>query len=219
MATIPPVPPVKLQPQPLAPQPVGPRSYLEYYTNTANDPWAGNYVGLMGQYAAVPANTPEALLTRMLLYAPSTPQAFIMVEAQQDPALLGWMMLMHCASRFPVSVPPTPWDKTVMAFEGDVLGGQICMVVEWPATGFWQASNGATLQVLKLANLDTLFDANRLVKTVGPFTANEIGTELTQMQNFMCVPPRYVLIMLGQTLPRGKLIPDWVVQFGWMDSR
>ena len=121
---------------------------------------------------------PEGLLTRMLSYLPSTPQVFIMLEAQQDPVLLGWVTLMHCPTKFPVSMPPTPCDEMVIAFEGDVLGGQACMVVEWPATGFWQASNGAVIQVLTLTNLDALFDADPLLKTVGPFAANEVGTKL-----------------------------------------
>ena len=73
MAAVPPVPPVLPQPQPPAPQQlVGPWSYLEYYTDAANDPWARNYSGLMGQYSAIPANTLEVLLTRMLSYAPSS---------------------------------------------------------------------------------------------------------------------------------------------------
>jgi hypothetical protein len=64
MGAVPPVPaPVPPQPQPLAPHPVGPRSYCEYNTDAANDPWAGDYAELMAQYTAVTANTPEALLT------------------------------------------------------------------------------------------------------------------------------------------------------------
>ena len=35
---------------------------------------------------------------------------------------------------------------------------------------------------------------------VGPFTANENGMELIRMQNLMCVPPRYVPILLGRLL-------------------
>ena len=45
-----------------------------------------------------------------------------------------------------------------------------------------------------------LFDADPLLEMVGPFTANEVGTKLIQMQNLMCVPPPYVPIMLEQTL-------------------
>ena len=87
-------------------------------------------------------------------------------------------MLMHHPTKFPVSVPPTPWDETVMASKGDVLGGQTCMVVEWPAMAFRQVANGAAIQVPTLANLDALFDANPLLEMVGPFMANEVGTKL-----------------------------------------
>lgn len=59
--------------------------YLEYY----NDAWNGAYTGLMGQYEAIAVNTPKALLTWMLAYGPSTPQAFIMLAAGPDPVLLG----------------------------------------------------------------------------------------------------------------------------------
>jgi hypothetical protein len=90
----------------------------------ANNQWAGDYAKLIAQNASVLANTPEALLTWMLLYAPSTPQAFIMLEAQPDPALLGWITLMHPRpTRFPVLVPATQSDETVIAFKGDVLAG------------------------------------------------------------------------------------------------
>jgi hypothetical protein len=71
----------------------------------------------------------------MLLYAPSTPRAFIMLEAQPDPALLGQITLMHWLARFPVLVPATQWDEMVMAFKGNVLGSQTCTVVKWLATG------------------------------------------------------------------------------------
>ena len=67
---------------------VGPRSYREFYTDTANDPWAGNYATLMAQYAMGLTNMLKGLLTRMLAYSPSTPQAFIMLEAWQDTALV-----------------------------------------------------------------------------------------------------------------------------------
>jgi hypothetical protein len=154
----------------------------------------------MGQYAGIPANTPEALLTRMLAYAPSTPQAFIMLGALPDPAMLGRMTLLHRPTRFPVSVPATQWDETVMAFEGDVLGGQTCTAVEWPVTGFRQAANGAALQVPTLENLDGLFAADPHLETVGPFAANENGTELVRTRNLMCVPPRYVPLVLGRLL-------------------
>ena len=200
MAAVPPVPPAQPQPQPPAPQPVGPRSYREFYLDVANDPWGGDYAMLMAQYAGGPANTPERLLTRMLAYSPSTPQAFIMLEERQDPTLVGRVMLMHRPTKFPVSVPPTPWDETVMAFEGDVLGGQTCTVVAWPATAFRLAANGAAIQVPTLANLDALFGGDPLLEMVGPFVANEVGTEIIRTRNVMCVPPRYVPILLGQML-------------------
>jgi hypothetical protein len=92
--------------------------------------------------------------------------------------LVGRVMLMHHPTKFPVSVPPTPWDETVMAFEGDVLVGQMCMVVKWPATAFQLAANGAAIQVPMLANLDALFDGDPLLEMVGPFMANEVGTKI-----------------------------------------
>jgi hypothetical protein len=95
MATVPPPLALPQPPQPV-PLPIGPRMYLEYYNDAANDPWNGVYAGLMAQYEAIAANTPEALLTRMLLaYGPSTPQAFVMLAAGPDLVLLGHMTLMH----------------------------------------------------------------------------------------------------------------------------
>jgi hypothetical protein len=101
-----------------------------------------------------------------------------MLGEQQDPMLVGQVMLMHRATKFPVSVPPTPWDERVMAFEGDVLGGQTCTVVEWPAMAFWLAANGVAIQVPTLANLDALFDGNPLLEMVGLFVASIVGTKI-----------------------------------------
>ena len=87
MAAVPPPPLAPPQPPQPALLPVGPRRmYLEYYNDAGNDPWNGAYAGLMGQYEAITANTPEALLTWMrLAHRPSTPQAFIMLAAGPDP--------------------------------------------------------------------------------------------------------------------------------------
>ena len=68
MAALPPAPGAMPPPQPPAPpQPaVGPRTYREYYLDATNDPWAGHYGALMGQYDAIPGVVPDALTLRML---------------------------------------------------------------------------------------------------------------------------------------------------------
>jgi len=109
----------------------------------------------MSLFTTVAANTPEGLTTRMLAYGPATPQAYVMLAAGTDLGVVGRIVLMHRPTRHPVSVPPTQWDETIMAFEGDVLG-QSCTAVEWPSTAFRQVSNGAALQVPTLVNLDAL---------------------------------------------------------------
>lgn len=119
-----------------------------------------------------------------------------MLVTGPDPALLGQMTLMHHPWQFPVSVPATHWDETVFVFEGDVLGKQMCTMVEWPQMAIQQAANGGTLQVPTLDNLDALFDVDPLQELVGPFTAGEVSTELIQTRNVMCVPPKYVPILL-----------------------
>ena len=201
MADVPPAPVPAPPPQPPAPPPptVGPRTYREYYLDAANDPWAGNYGALMRQYDAIPAVVPDALTLRMLSYGPSTPQAFIMLAAGPDPAAVGRVVMMHCPTRHPISIPEMDWDDMIMAFEGDVLG-QTCTVVEWPAISHRLASNGAGLQVPTMANLDALFAANPQAIVVGPFAANEAGTETIRTRNVMAVPPKYIPIVLGQHL-------------------
>ena len=120
MADVPPAPVPVPPPQPPAPPPptVGPRTYREYYLDAANDPWAGNYGALMRQYDAIPAVVPDALTLRMLSYGPSTPQAFIMLAAGPDPAVVGRIVTMHRPTRHPISIPETDWDDMIMAFEG-----------------------------------------------------------------------------------------------------
>jgi hypothetical protein len=109
MATAPPVPGALLQPQPPVPPqlPVGPRTYLETYSNAANDPWQGAYADLMAQYTTVAAITPEILMTHMLSYGPEMPQAFIMLAAGADPVQLGRIVLMHHPTKHPVRIPAT----------------------------------------------------------------------------------------------------------------
>jgi len=189
----PPQPPVPPQPA------VGPRTYREYYLDATNDPWAGHYGALMGQYDAIPGVVPEALTLRMLSYGHSTPQAFIMLTAGADPTAVGRIVTMHRPTRHPISIPATQWDDMIMAFEGDVLG-QICTAVEWPVAAHRLAANGAGLQVPTLANLDALFAADPGAIVVGPFAANEAGTEIVRTRNVMAVPPRYIPIVLGQHL-------------------
>lgn len=99
-----------------------------------------------------------------------------------------------------MSVPATHWDETILAFEGNVRGGQTCVMVEWPQMAFQQAVNGGALQVPTLANLDALFNADPLLDLVGLFAAGEVGTELICTRNIMCVPPKYVPILLSQAL-------------------
>jgi hypothetical protein len=110
---------------------VGPRTYREYYLDATNDPWAGHYGALMGQYDAIPGVMPEALTLRMLSYGHSTPQAFIMLTAGADPMAVGRIVTMHRPTHHPISIPVTQWDDMIMVLEGDVLG-QICTAVEWP---------------------------------------------------------------------------------------
>ena len=135
MAAAQPLPLPMAQPQPQEPQALGPRTYRELYSDATRDPWGGDYTALLGQYAMTAVITPEQLLMRTLSYSQDTPQAFVMLAARRDPAQIGRIVLMHRPIHFPISVPPTQWDKMVMALEGYVLGGQICTTVEWPATG------------------------------------------------------------------------------------
>jgi hypothetical protein len=45
-----------------------------------------------------------------------------------------------------------------------------------------------------------MFDMDPLLDLVGPFAAGEAGMELIRKRNVMCVPPKYVPILLGQAL-------------------
>jgi hypothetical protein len=51
-----------------------------------------------------------------------------------------------------------------------------------------------------MANLDAMFAADPAAIVVGPFGANEVGTEIVRTQNMMAVPPKYIPIILGQRL-------------------
>jgi hypothetical protein len=73
---------------------LGPHTYLEIYSNAANDPWGGEYRDIMSQYNTVAANTPEALTMRMLAYGPSMPQAYVMLAAGMDPGVVGQIVMM-----------------------------------------------------------------------------------------------------------------------------
>ena len=51
-----------------------------------------------------------------------------------------------------------------------------------------------------LVNLDALFDADPLLQMVGPFAANEVGTELIRTCSVMFLLLHYIAIVLGQSL-------------------
>jgi hypothetical protein len=74
------------------------------------------------------------------------------------------------------------------------------MAVEWPTVTHRLPANGAGLQVLTFTNLDALFAADPAAIVVGPFVANEAGTEIVRTRNAMAVPPKYIPIVLGQRL-------------------
>jgi len=109
---------------------------------------------------------------------------------------VGRIVTMHCPIRHPISIPATQWDDMIMAVEGDMLG-QMCTAVEWLTVTHRLAANGAGLQVPTLANLDALFAADPAAIVVGPFVANEAGTEIVRTRNVMAVLPKYIPIVLA----------------------
>jgi hypothetical protein len=129
MASIPPPPPgVLWQPQPQPPVPsqpaMGPQTpYLwHWYSKQCHQQSlvrGAYYADLIVQYVMVVTNRPESLtMLCMLSYGPAMLQAFIMLMAVADPALMGNILLMHHPTKHPLLVPAMQWDETIMAFKG-----------------------------------------------------------------------------------------------------
>ena len=134
----PPQPPVAI---PLPPLPQGPpRTYRAFCGDASNDPYNGNYAGIMNEYA-VPANgqaqrTPQALATQAYQVATEGyPMSYLMVcrASNAPPADMGKVVLVHCMANFPPrpGLPATLWDDTPFGFKGNFVQNQITTVERW----------------------------------------------------------------------------------------
>jgi hypothetical protein len=195
---------------PLLPQPQivpqVPRTYRAYYDDIGNDPYAGQYAAIMGEYAVpldgLNVQPPQVLAQRAYQSASQgIPISFLILSSPPAaaPGHAGHLILMHRVAKFHavVGMPVHQWSDRAFAFKGDLVQGQLPSV-DWDPTYLHQV-NGQ--QLIPTADaLTQLLAGDPALSLVGPFQNGEAGTEFVRTRRSMYVPPRYVSIFLEEDL-------------------
>jgi hypothetical protein len=127
--------------------------------------------------------------------------------AGADPNYPGAITLYHRVTRFGsrIGLPATPWDDVAFAFQGDVIQGQAPPSIVWEPQFFYTINN--QVQVPTVVMMDQLLGQDPDAQFVGPFGNGDAGTEVVRTRRTMAVPPRFVTILLENSLsPRDAWI-------------
>ena len=173
-------------------------SYLDYFSNAANDPFHGQYAAAMAPYDVPLQNNPGTLSpdqVRTLVIgarAQRVPTAFLLMHD-------GLLHIYLQADKFHprMGLPATPWDDLIFAQKGDLHRNQ-AVIIEWKADYFRQLNQ--QLLVPTSVTIDTTLAAQPELELLGPYAQAEGGTELIKVRRTCYVPPRYVPLFLAEPL-------------------
>ena len=186
-------------------------TYAEFYNDGSNDPYSGRFAPVLGPFDIDPANaaasTRPADLLNQLTSATTArlPSAILaLVHGTEDDANHpGWIECYHKIFRFPArfGMTATRWDNLNFAISGDIVRGQ-CAPVALGAQWFYQTANN--LHAPTEAAVEAAIVANTnddLV--VGPYNADDAGTEIVRVRNVVYLPSPYIPIFLeNRMLPK-----------------
>ena len=147
--------------------------------------------------------------------AQQIPTAFLVLGVRPG-YVVPTVQLYHRMTTFAprMGLPATQWDGNSYAFSGDTFAGGIPTVVGWDPG--WYTELGDVRVPSDVAMSEALSaDPNALL--VGPYHANEVGTEEVNVRHCCYLPPPYVKHAIGGDLtPRMALerIVGAVVQDG-----
>ena len=189
-------------------------SYHVYFSDTANDPFRGNYLAALSDYLVPLVNnnvtTPAVVRERACAsITQGLPSAFLLQHP--DNTIHIYLQLSRFSTR--LGLPATPWDDHMYVQKGDLHHNQ-SVIVRWLDEYFHQVN--VQIRVPTSASLDTLLAADQQVQCFGPFTENDADTELIRVRRTCYVPPAYVPLFLASSLSprqawdlvRGQIVVD-----------
>jgi hypothetical protein len=173
-------------------------SYRDLFLDSTNDPYAGNYAGIMGRFTTTlqPLAASHGVLLRSRIFA----------TAERE--LQAYLIVTHVEGRGPVvqvlhrpSVLHAPLDSLDdderFGFMGDTRHGQPPMLVHWPGRATGQTNS---VNVLSDTGTDTVLTGDPDLVVLGPFPDAQAGVEAVTTLRSMYLPPKYVPIALGRQL-------------------
>lgn len=178
-------------------------SYAERYDDPSQDPFKGEYRGVLEAFAARTtrerATIPSELLARVSSTVEVQPHAYLMLHhfEPDEP----YVTLLHR----PFNITPLlGQDQTeqTYCFLGDVSEMIPPQVAYFPADAFELCGN------VRVPTEDVLDGAITKENPIcGPYDEDEVGTEVIQVRQLMYLPPRFVSIALAH--PRLTTYEAW----------
>ena len=175
--------------------PPAPTTYSELFADAANDPYQGNYAGIMQVFGTTLQPVPPAeaalLANRVFGKAEVELQAYLIVSHIQNK---NHIQVIHRPSTLRAPLSSNAPDQR-FAFIGDGRGRQPPQLVAWPDHAFEQT---ISLNVVGLNAIDTALAADPSLQLLGPFPDDAAGVEAITTRKLMYLPAKYVQLALGK---------------------
>jgi hypothetical protein len=201
--------PAQVVAPPLAPVPTleQNKNYIKFYNDATKDKFQGAYGPVMAIFNSPGDGSTPASIRELVSNDPTNSSMgyLALVIPPNQPNTLGKIYGLHTVSKYVTRLgqPATPWDNTLFASIGDVVGNQILATVHFPADAFARQGGGAFYNMPTQQLLDATFGANPNQESVGPYANAGPGTELVGSRNVVGVPHRYMRHFLpGPLTPR-----------------
>jgi hypothetical protein len=170
-------------------------TYFERYNDEALDPFQGDYSGIMATFRASVGREANArsgvLFDQVFSTAEVQPHVYLMLTQNGDGHPI--ISVLHRPYRH-VAPMGSAVDKLDIALMGDMRGLLPPTVVYFPEEGFSHTGN---ILVPKSETLDQAFAQDPALLSVGPYGADEAGTDTIATRPVMYLPPKYAPIALA----------------------
>ena len=170
-------------------------TYFERYNDEGLDPFLGDYSNVMATFRASigrEANArPSQLYEQVFRTSEVQPHVYLMLTRNEGGQPI--ISVLHRPYRH-VAPMGSPVDKLDIALMGDMRGLLPPTVVYFPEDGFAHSGN---LLVPKPETLDQAFAEDPSLQGVGPYAADEAGTDTIATRPIIYLPPKYAPIALA----------------------
>ena len=170
--------------------------YRDFFSDTAKDPFNGDYAQALLPYAVPATNAVPAADVRALAVncrTQNVPTAFLLLH-NDDQKLHIYLQLEKFHTR--LGLPATPYDDRLFIGKGE-LHHNSHLLVEWNAAYFAQTNN---IRVPSVDLVDNAYAADVAANILGPYGANDVDTEVLRIRSTCFVPPAYVPLFLAKPL-------------------